>query len=219
MAEADKLYGELDGGEVPVTVAEINAEIENAEPLVDDQATALDPASELTEADVQGYEQEHGVTFAQEQEDALAQFRAQEQEEALAQFQAQEQEEALAQFQAQEQEEALAQFQAQEQVELPVEVQEEEAQLSEQNPERHEDAAAFGGGEKKWPGWPGESVFRMLVPAQKVGSIIGRKGEFIKKIVEETRARIKILDGPPGTTERASVACTKYASHMGIYHW
>jgi polyribonucleotide nucleotidyltransferase len=42
-----------------------------------------------------------------------------------------------------------------------------------------------------------------LVPAQKVGSIIGRKGEFIKKIVEETRARIKILDGPPGTAERA----------------
>lgn len=57
--------------------------------------------------------------------------------------------------------------------------------------------------EKKWPGWPGESVFRMLVPAQKVGGIIGRKGEFIKKIVEETRARVKILDGPPGTAERA----------------
>lgn len=56
---------------------------------------------------------------------------------------------------------------------------------------------------KKWPGWPGENVFRMLVPAPKVGSIIGRKGEFIKKITEETRARIKILDGPPGTAERA----------------
>lgn len=56
---------------------------------------------------------------------------------------------------------------------------------------------------KRWPGWPGENVFRMLVPVQKVGSIIGRKGEFIKKITEETKARIKILDGPPGTTERA----------------
>jgi poly(rC)-binding protein 2/3/4 len=66
-----------------------------------------------------------------------------------------------------------------------------------------EDTVSGGGSEKRWPGWPGESVFRMLVPAQKVGSIIGRKGEFIKKIVEETRARIKILDGPPGTTERA----------------
>ena len=55
--------------------------------------------------------------------------------------------------------------------------------------------------EKKWPGWPGENVFRMLVPVQKVGGIIGRKGEYIKKTCEETKARIKILDGP-GTTER-----------------
>ncbi|KAK4755498.1 hypothetical protein SAY87_009255 [Trapa incisa] len=63
--------------------------------------------------------------------------------------------------------------------------------------------------DKKWPGWPGESVFRMLVPAQKVGGIIGRKGEFIKKIVEETRARVKILDGPPGTAERAVMVSAK----------
>lgn len=59
---------------------------------------------------------------------------------------------------------------------------------------------------KKWPGWPGENVFRMLVPAQKVGSIIGRKGEYVKKICEETKARIKILDGLPGATER-TVSC------------
>ncbi|KAL6325862.1 hypothetical protein AAG906_031099 [Vitis piasezkii] len=72
-----------------------------------------------------------------------------------------------------------------------------------------DDDSAIGGGEKRWPGWPGESVFRMLVPAQKVGSIIGRKGEFIKKIVEETRARIKILDGPPGTAERAVMVSAK----------
>lgn len=56
--------------------------------------------------------------------------------------------------------------------------------------------------DKKWPGWPGENVFRLLVPVQKVGSIIGRKGEYIKKTCEETKARIKILDGPPGTNER-----------------
>ncbi|GKU86352.1 hypothetical protein SLEP1_g888 [Rubroshorea leprosula] len=61
-----------------------------------------------------------------------------------------------------------------------------------------------GGGEgKKWPGWPGENVFRMLVPVQKVGVIIGCKGEFVKKIAEQTRARIKVLDGPPGISERA----------------
>lgn len=56
--------------------------------------------------------------------------------------------------------------------------------------------------EKKWPGWPGENVFRLLIPVQKVGVIIGRKGECIKKVCEETKARIKVLDAPPGTTER-----------------
>ncbi|WCJ39951.1 RNA-binding KH domain-containing protein [Euphorbia peplus] len=78
-----------------------------------------------------------------------------------------------------------------------------------QEKQGHGEDTVAGGVEKKWPGWPGESVFRMLVPAQKVGSIIGRKGEFIKKIVEETRARIKILDGPPGTTERAVMVSGK----------
>ncbi|GFZ19764.1 RNA-binding KH domain-containing protein [Actinidia rufa] len=63
--------------------------------------------------------------------------------------------------------------------------------------------------EKKWPGWPGENVFRMLVPAQKVGGIIGRKGEYIKKMCEETKARIKILDGPPGTIERTVMVSAK----------
>ncbi|GAB2302203.1 hypothetical protein Dimus_036220, partial [Dionaea muscipula] len=56
------------------------------------------------------------------------------------------------------------------------------------------------GGQKRWPG---DNVFRILVPAKKVGSIIGRKGEFIKKMCEETRARNKILEGPPGSLERA----------------
>ncbi|CAN6298520.1 unnamed protein product [Urochloa humidicola] len=63
--------------------------------------------------------------------------------------------------------------------------------------------------DNKWPGWPGESVFRILVPAQKVGAIIGRKGEFIKKMCEESKARIKILDGPPGIPERAVMISAK----------
>jgi poly(rC)-binding protein 2/3/4 len=64
--------------------------------------------------------------------------------------------------------------------------------------------------DNKWPGWPGESVFRILVPAQKVGAIIGRKGEFIKKMCEETKARIKVLDGPPGVPERAVSAFMEF---------
>ena len=62
-----------------------------------------------------------------------------------------------------------------------------------------EEAAAAA---KKWPGWPGDSVFRLVVPVLKVGSIIGRKGELIKRLVEETKARVRILEGPVGATER-----------------
>ncbi|CAK9169404.1 unnamed protein product [Ilex paraguariensis] len=56
--------------------------------------------------------------------------------------------------------------------------------------------------DKKWPGWPGDCVFRLIVPVLKVGSIIGRKGELIKKICEETRAKIRVLDAPLGTPDR-----------------
>ncbi|KAJ7979402.1 RNA-binding KH domain-containing protein [Quillaja saponaria] len=56
--------------------------------------------------------------------------------------------------------------------------------------------------EKKWPGWPGDCVFRIIVPVLKVGSIIGRKGELIKKMCEDTRARIRVLDGAVGTPDR-----------------
>ncbi|KAK3036861.1 hypothetical protein RJ639_031479 [Escallonia herrerae] len=71
-------------------------------------------------------------------------------------------------------------------------------------------------GEKKWPGWPGDNVFRLLVPVQKVGGIIGRKGEYIKKTCEETKARIKILDGPPGTTERTVMVSAKEEPDVSI---
>ncbi|XP_059634579.1 RNA-binding KH domain-containing protein PEPPER-like [Cornus florida] len=55
---------------------------------------------------------------------------------------------------------------------------------------------------KKWPGWPGDCVFRLIVPVLKVGGIIGRKGELIKKMSEETGARIRVLDAPNGTSDR-----------------
>ncbi|XP_024981434.1 RNA-binding KH domain-containing protein PEPPER-like isoform X2 [Cynara cardunculus var. scolymus] len=56
--------------------------------------------------------------------------------------------------------------------------------------------------EKKWPGWPGDCVFRLIVPVLKVGSIIGRKGDLIKKMCEETKARIRVLEGPVGNPDR-----------------
>ncbi|KAF5804828.1 putative K domain-containing protein [Helianthus annuus] len=56
--------------------------------------------------------------------------------------------------------------------------------------------------EKKWPGWPGDCVFRLIVPVLKVGSIIGRKGDIIKKMCEDTKARIRVLDATVGTPDR-----------------
>ncbi|XP_024394898.1 flowering locus K homology domain isoform X2 [Physcomitrium patens] len=67
---------------------------------------------------------------------------------------------------------------------------------------RSRDGGEEKDGEKKWAGWPGDNVFRLVVPVQKVGGIIGRKGEFVKRMCEETRSRIKILEGVPGTAER-----------------
>ncbi|XP_076910659.1 RNA-binding KH domain-containing protein PEPPER-like [Bidens hawaiensis] len=53
--------------------------------------------------------------------------------------------------------------------------------------------------EKKWPG---DCVFRVIVPVVKVGSIIGHKGDIIKKMCEETKARVRVLDGPVGNPDR-----------------
>ncbi|KAH7284007.1 hypothetical protein KP509_34G035300 [Ceratopteris richardii] len=66
--------------------------------------------------------------------------------------------------------------------------------------DREDEAAPVG--DKRWPGWPGDNVFRLLVPVSKVGSIIGRKGELIRKMCEDTKSRIKILEGVPGTLDR-----------------
>lgn len=54
----------------------------------------------------------------------------------------------------------------------------------------------------KWPGWPGHCVFRLIVPVLKAGMIIGRKGELIKKMCEETRSRVRVLEGPTSSPDR-----------------
>ncbi|KAJ0250991.1 RNA-binding KH domain-containing protein PEPPER [Hirschfeldia incana] len=62
---------------------------------------------------------------------------------------------------------------------------------------------------ERWPGWPGDCVFRVIVPVSKVGAIIGRKGDIIRKMCEETRARIKVLDGPATTQDRVVLISAK----------
>ncbi|KAK3140149.1 hypothetical protein QOZ80_5AG0396710 [Eleusine coracana subsp. coracana] len=93
-------------------------------------------------------------------------------------------------------------------VEEPIPLQEEVAiAYGEEAEAKQKDSAVPD--DMKWPGWPGESVFRILVPAQKVGAVIGRKGDFIKKMCEESKARIKVLEGPQGAPERAVMISAK----------
>ncbi|CAL5024272.1 unnamed protein product [Urochloa decumbens] len=55
---------------------------------------------------------------------------------------------------------------------------------------------------RRWPGWPGASVFRLVVPAEEVGGVIGRRGSTIKRLYDETRARVRGLDAPHSATNR-----------------
>ncbi|KAJ1295772.1 hypothetical protein BS78_01G248200 [Paspalum vaginatum] len=59
--------------------------------------------------------------------------------------------------------------------------------------------------ENRFPGWPGTSVFRMLIPAQKVGAIIGHKGDRVKRLCEKTKACVHIIGGHLCAAEQAVI--------------
>ncbi|KMZ75294.1 putative Poly(RC)-binding protein [Zostera marina] len=61
----------------------------------------------------------------------------------------------------------------------------------------------------KWPGWPGHNAFRIVMPVMKVGCLIGRKGELIRRMCDETGARIRILEGVIGTNDRIVLISAK----------
>ncbi|CAN6236983.1 unnamed protein product [Urochloa humidicola] len=54
----------------------------------------------------------------------------------------------------------------------------------------------------RWPGWPGATVFRLVVSADEVDGVIGRRGSTIKRLCDETRARVRVLDAPHGAANR-----------------
>lgn len=58
-------------------------------------------------------------------------------------------------------------------------------------------------GENRDPGWPGTSVFRMLIPATKVGAVIGHRGERLRRLCEETKACVQVIGGHFAAAERA----------------
>lgn len=47
----------------------------------------------------------------------------------------------------------------------------------------------------------GDCMFRPMVPFLEIGSVTGGKGELIKTMCEETRARIRVLDAPVATPD------------------
>lgn len=52
-------------------------------------------------------------------------------------------------------------------------------------------------GQAKRPAGIPETLFRLLVPGKRVGSLIGKGGSIIKQMREETGARITVADAPP----------------------
>ncbi|KAK9846344.1 hypothetical protein WJX81_001971 [Elliptochloris bilobata] len=60
------------------------------------------------------------------------------------------------------------------------------------------------------PGQPqADTVFRLLVQARKVGSVIGKAGVIVKQIREQTGARIRVVEGVPGCDERVIVISSR----------
>ena len=95
----------------------------------------------------------------------------------------------------------------------------EEAAQEEEEVEEETEAKESDNNVNKWPGWPGDCVFRLVVPVLKVGSIIGRKGELIKKMCEETRARIRVLDGPISSPERIVSIFFLFFSDLRVFEF
>lgn len=49
---------------------------------------------------------------------------------------------------------------------------------------------------------PTDTVYRILCPAKKIGSVIGKGGGIIKVLREETKSKITVSDTIPGSDER-----------------
>ncbi|KQJ96693.1 hypothetical protein BRADI_3g26697v3 [Brachypodium distachyon] len=64
-------------------------------------------------------------------------------------------------------------------------------------------------GENRYPGWPGTTVFRMLISSTKVGAIIGQKGERVRRLCEETKASVRVIGGHFAAAERVVLIFAK----------
>ncbi|KAL2635219.1 hypothetical protein R1flu_006698 [Riccia fluitans] len=70
---------------------------------------------------------------------------------------------------------------------------------------RHQTSHSRGGPPPPMKTVQDETVFRILCPGSKTGSVIGKQGSIIKSLRQETGARIKIADAVPGVDERVII--------------
>lgn len=68
-------------------------------------------------------------------------------------------------------------------------------------------------GEQSLSSSPGtsETVYRILCPSRKIGSVLGKGGEIIKALREETQAKITVAESVPGSEERVVMLCSPSA--------
>ncbi|KAL6641248.1 hypothetical protein ACP70R_019429 [Stipagrostis hirtigluma subsp. patula] len=55
------------------------------------------------------------------------------------------------------------------------------------------------------PSEPIETIYRILCPVKKIGSVLGRGGDIVKALREETKAKIRVADSIPGAEERVII--------------
>ncbi|KAJ4707102.1 KH domain-containing protein [Melia azedarach] len=52
---------------------------------------------------------------------------------------------------------------------------------------------------------PADTVYRILCPSRKIGGVIGKGGNIVKALREETQAKITVADSVPGSEERVII--------------
>ncbi|KAM0895785.1 hypothetical protein ACQ4PT_023601 [Festuca glaucescens] len=52
---------------------------------------------------------------------------------------------------------------------------------------------------------PIETIYRILCPGKKIGSVLGRGGHVVKALREETKAKIRVADSIPGADDRVII--------------
>ncbi|CAN6323624.1 unnamed protein product [Urochloa humidicola] len=52
---------------------------------------------------------------------------------------------------------------------------------------------------------PIETIYRILCPVKKIGSVLGRGGDVVKALREETKSKIRVADSIPGADERVII--------------